>query len=119
MRNQGVTGVLPNAETENAAPDDGRGGAIDAAGKWVGGPAPVYPAGVAEAISVMGDRSHFVIERAASRWRIIVRRRGHLPRVIDAATRGEANRLRMTFTDDGLAGVVVGAALDHLPLHGG
>lgn len=58
---------------------------------------------------VVGQKSHFTVERWGVGWAINVHRRGHPVQTIFAKTQGEANQIRMKLSEEGLIGFVGGA----------
>lgn len=63
----------------------------------------------ANAMAMLMKRNHFTVERWGIGYAITVHRQGHMPETILADTLGEANRLRMQYSAEGLIGLNVGA----------
>lgn len=61
------------------------------------------------AMAMVLDRNHYVIERWGTGYAITVRRAGCLPATTLCNTLAEANRLRMELGADGIVGFNVGA----------
>lgn len=59
---------------------------------------------------IIGQKSHFTVERWGKGWAINIKRRGQPLETILCETQGELNRARQRLSDDGLIGYVGGAA---------